>query len=179
MAYLFDEDKSKLDFEGALQPKLDTLQTAFQNNVNLIYNKFVSQGTTPTAKTPAAISTAVDTLATTKHNAGYNTGYSEGNAAGYTNGLIAGVTNSRQNPVVSETSGGYVTITNANNNYYYVETTGGLYFDIRTAVSGGVIVESIIEDRQVLLKGTGNTLVFNVNKFTMDSGTVKVYKVNS
>lgn len=70
MAYLFDDDKSKIDFDGALQPKLDALQTAFQNNVNLIYNKFVSQGTTPTAKTPAAISTAVDTLATTKYNAG-------------------------------------------------------------------------------------------------------------
>lgn len=74
MAYLFDENKSKIDFEGALQPKLDALQTAFQNSVNLIYNKFVSQGTTPTAKTPAAISTAVDTLATAKYNAGKSAG---------------------------------------------------------------------------------------------------------
>lgn len=80
MAFLFDEDKSKVNFDTALQPKLDALQTAFQNSVNLIYNKFVSQGTTPTAKTPAAISTAVDTLATTKYNAGKTAGKTEAEA---------------------------------------------------------------------------------------------------
>lgn len=84
MAYLFDEDKSKIDFERALQPKLDALQTAFQNNVNLIYNKFVSQGTTPTAKTPAAISTAVDTLATAKYNAGTDAGKAAAEAVTWT-----------------------------------------------------------------------------------------------
>lgn len=70
MAHLFDENKGKKDFDALIQPKLDALQTAFQNSVNSIYNKFVNQGTTPTAKTPAAISTAVDTLATAKYNAG-------------------------------------------------------------------------------------------------------------
>lgn len=80
MAYLFDNDKSKVNFDTAIQPKLDALQTTFQNNINLIYNAFVNQGTTPTAKTPAAISTAVDTLATTKYNAGKTAGKAESEA---------------------------------------------------------------------------------------------------
>lgn len=74
MAYLFDDDKSKIDFEAVITPKLNALQTAFQNSVNSIYNKFVSQGTTPTAKTPQAIATAVDTLATNKYNSGNSAG---------------------------------------------------------------------------------------------------------
>lgn len=70
MSFLFDSNKSKVDFDAAITPKLNALKDTFQGYVNSIYNKFVSQGTTPTAKTPAAISAAVDTLATNKYNAG-------------------------------------------------------------------------------------------------------------
>ncbi len=70
MAYIFDEHKGKQDFETVIKPKLDALKTTFQSNVNAIYNKFVNQGITPTAKTPVAISDAVDSLATAKYNAG-------------------------------------------------------------------------------------------------------------
>lgn len=70
MSFLFDNDKSKVDFDAAITPKLNALKDTFQGYVNSIYNKFVNQGTTPTAKTPAAISAAVDTLATNKYNAG-------------------------------------------------------------------------------------------------------------
>lgn len=70
MSFLFDSNKSKVDFDAAITPKLNALKDTFQGYVNSIYNKFVSQGTTPTAKTPAAISAAVDTLATNKYNQG-------------------------------------------------------------------------------------------------------------
>ena len=70
MSFLFDSNKSKVDFDAAITPKLNALKDTFQGYVNNIYNKFVNQGTTPTAKTPAAISAAVDTLATNKYNAG-------------------------------------------------------------------------------------------------------------
>lgn len=74
MLFLFDEFKGRKNFETELQPKLDALKTTFQGYVNSIYNKFVAQGTTPTAKTPQAIATAVDTLATNKYNAGNSAG---------------------------------------------------------------------------------------------------------
>ncbi len=100
MAHLFDENKGKQDFEALITPKLDALKTTFQGYVNSIYDALVGKGKTPTAKTPAAISTAitnifddvytkfvnqgttpsaktvsgmsnaVDTLATNKYNAG-------------------------------------------------------------------------------------------------------------
>ena len=111
MAYIFDEHKGKQDFETMIKPKLDALKTTFQDNVNSMYNALVGKGKTPTAKTPAAISTAitnifddvytkfvnqgttpsaktvsgmssaVDALATAKYNAGNTAGYNSGVAA--------------------------------------------------------------------------------------------------
>ena len=45
---------------------------SFQNGVDTLYNKCVSCGSTPTAKTPAAISTAIQSIYTNRYNAGYN-----------------------------------------------------------------------------------------------------------
>ena len=111
MAHLFDGKKGKQDFEALITPKLEALKTTFQDNVNSMYNALVGKGKTPTAKTPAAISTAitnifddvytkfvnqgttpsaktvsgmssaVDSLATAKYNAGKTDGYNNGVAA--------------------------------------------------------------------------------------------------
>lgn len=62
MAYIFDEHKGKQDFETVIKPKLDALKTTFQDNVNSMYNALVGKGKTPTAKTPAAISTAITNI---------------------------------------------------------------------------------------------------------------------
>ena len=45
---------------------------SFQNGVDSIYNKCVSCGSTPSAKTPAAISSAIQNIYTNRYNAGYN-----------------------------------------------------------------------------------------------------------
>ena len=65
MIFGFDEHKGKVNV-GAM---LTQLQTNFQNNVNSLYDAFVSAGTTPTAKTPAALVTAVSTMINTIYNA--------------------------------------------------------------------------------------------------------------
>lgn len=62
MAYLFDNDKSKVNFDTAIQPKLDALQTTFQNNINLIYDTIVDAGVTPTGKTPSELATGINDI---------------------------------------------------------------------------------------------------------------------
>lgn len=58
MAYAFNEDKGKVDIDAIL----NGLQTNYQNNINTIYNALVNNGVTPTAKTPAAIATAINNI---------------------------------------------------------------------------------------------------------------------
>lgn len=62
MAYLFDDDKSKLDFENTLQPILDELETNYQNNINSIYDACSYAGSTPSGKTPQHIAIAISGL---------------------------------------------------------------------------------------------------------------------
>lgn len=62
MAFLFEDDKSKADFDQKMQPKIDQLQSAFQTNINSLYDKLVSLGSTPAAKTPAAITAATQAI---------------------------------------------------------------------------------------------------------------------
>ena len=66
MSYGFDDNMGKVPIE----PILDNLQTAFQNNINKIYNAIKNQGTTPPGKTPDNIVTGINNLATNKWNAG-------------------------------------------------------------------------------------------------------------
>ena len=58
MIYGFDETKAKVNLDTIF----DQLETNYQNNVNTIYNALVSNGVTPTAKTPAAIVTAINSV---------------------------------------------------------------------------------------------------------------------
>lgn len=58
MIYGFDETKAKVNLDAIF----DQLETNYQNNVNTIYNALVSNGVTPTAKTPAAIVTAINSV---------------------------------------------------------------------------------------------------------------------
>lgn len=111
MSFLFDNDKSKVDFDAAITPKLNALKDTFQGYVNSMYNALVGKGKTPTAKTPIAISTAitnifdeiytkfvnqgttpsaktvtgishaVDSLTTAKYNSGHTAGYNSGYSA--------------------------------------------------------------------------------------------------
>lgn len=62
MAYLFDNDKSKVNFDTAIQPKLDALQTTFQDNINLIYDTIVDAGITPTGKTPSELTDGINDI---------------------------------------------------------------------------------------------------------------------
>ena len=62
MAWLWDNGKRKVNFADAVQPYLNQLQTSFQNNVNTIYNNLVLLGSTPSAKTPAAITNAIQAI---------------------------------------------------------------------------------------------------------------------
>jgi hypothetical protein len=60
--FLYDDKKRKVDFEDAIRPTIDNLKTSFQNNVNLIYNKLVSLGSTPVGKEPSQISNAIQAI---------------------------------------------------------------------------------------------------------------------
>lgn len=62
MSFLFDSNKSKVDFDAAITPKLNALKDTFQGYVNSMYNALVGKGKTPTAKTPIAISTAITNI---------------------------------------------------------------------------------------------------------------------
>ena len=118
MAFLFNDDKTKLDFDNAVQKIITPLQTAFQNNINTIYNAVKSAGVTPSDKSPSNIATAISNLRKTPYtktytfpsgdtggtkNLGvphdiryinaqnvYTTGYNNGNTAGYSSGYNAG-----------------------------------------------------------------------------------------
>ena len=120
MAFLFNDDKTKLDFDKAVQAIITPLQTAFQNNINTIYNAVKSAGVTPSDKSPSNIATAISNLRKTPYtktytfpsgdtgatkNLGvphdiryvnaqnvYTTGYNNGNSAGYSSGYNAGHT---------------------------------------------------------------------------------------
>ena len=62
MAWLWDNGKRKVDFADAIQPYINDLQTSFQNNINALYNKLVSLGSTPASKSPSAISNAIQAI---------------------------------------------------------------------------------------------------------------------
>ena len=62
------------------------LSKSFQAGVDTLYNKCKSCGSTPSNKTPTAISTAIQSIYTNR----YNTGYNAGDSAGYTRGYNAG-----------------------------------------------------------------------------------------
>ena len=59
-----------------------------------MYNRCVSCGATPSAKTPTAVSTAISTIHTNR----YNDGYSAGNVAGYNTGRTQGQNDVKGNP---------------------------------------------------------------------------------
>lgn len=62
MAWLWDSGKRKVNFEDAISPYLTQLQTNFQTNINALYNKLVSLGSTPASKTPSAVSNAIQAI---------------------------------------------------------------------------------------------------------------------
>lgn len=62
MAWLWDNGKRKVNFADAVQPYLTQLQTNFQTNINALYEKLVSLGSTPASKTPSAISNAIQAI---------------------------------------------------------------------------------------------------------------------
>ena len=62
------------------------LSKSFQAGVDTLYNKCKSCGSTPSNKTPTAISTAIQSIYTNRYNSGYNAG----DSAGYTRGYNAG-----------------------------------------------------------------------------------------
>lgn len=62
MAWLWDSGKRKVNFEDAISPYLTQLQTNFQTNINALYDKLVSLGSTPASKTPSAVSNAIQAI---------------------------------------------------------------------------------------------------------------------
>lgn len=80
MAFLFNEDKTKLDFDKAVQAIITPLQTAFQNNINTIYNAVKSAGVTPSDKSPSNIATAISNLRKTPYTQTYT--FPQGDSGG-------------------------------------------------------------------------------------------------
>ena len=59
----------------------------FQAGVDTLYNKCVSCGSTPSSKTPTAISNAIQSIHDNKYNEGHNAGYNTGYNAGVSDAL--------------------------------------------------------------------------------------------
>ena len=72
----------------------NNLKQTFQAGVDALYNRCVSCGATPSAKTPTAVSTSISTIYTNR----YNDGYGAGNAAGYNTGRTQGQNDVKANP---------------------------------------------------------------------------------
>ena len=53
---------------------LRNLKQSFQDGVDTLYNKCVSCGSTPSSKTPTAISNSIQSIYTNRYNQGYNAG---------------------------------------------------------------------------------------------------------
>lgn len=80
MAFLFNDDKTKLDFDNAAQKIITPLQTAFQNNINTIYNAVDRAGVTPSDKSPSNIATAISNLRKTPYTQTYT--FPQGDSGG-------------------------------------------------------------------------------------------------
>lgn len=80
MAFLFNDDKTKLDFDNAVQKIITPLQTAFQNNINTIYNAVDRAGVTPSDKSPSNIATAISNLRKTPYTQTYT--FPQGDSGG-------------------------------------------------------------------------------------------------
>ena len=57
------------------------MKSSFQAGVDTLYNKCKSCGSTPSSKTPTAISNSIQSIYTNRYNSGYNSGYSNGKAS--------------------------------------------------------------------------------------------------
>lgn len=64
MPFLFNDDKSRVDLNAALAPTLNQLESAYQNNINSVYQTLVNSGSTPADKTPTSINNAIDYIVT-------------------------------------------------------------------------------------------------------------------
>ena len=62
MAFLFSDDKTRIDLADAIQPYLTALQTSFQASINAIYQKLVTLDSTPADKTLNSILSAIQAL---------------------------------------------------------------------------------------------------------------------
>lgn len=63
MPFLFEDDqKTIISLDAAMQPLVTRLTTNFQNKINAIYEKLVALGSTPSAKTPEAITNAIQAI---------------------------------------------------------------------------------------------------------------------
>ncbi len=93
-AVLANTNPDNLSSAIVVKELYNNLKQTFQAGVDTLYNRCVSCGATPSAKTPTAVSTAISTIHTNR----YNDGYSAGNVAGYNTGRTQGQNDVKGNP---------------------------------------------------------------------------------
>lgn len=64
MAFLFNNDKSRVDLDTAIAPILAPLESAYQTNIDSVYTTLVNSGSTPADKSPSSINSAIDNIVT-------------------------------------------------------------------------------------------------------------------
>lgn len=64
MAFLFNDDKSRVDLNRAIAPILAPLESAYQTNIDSVYTTLVNSGSTPADKSPSSINSAIDNIVT-------------------------------------------------------------------------------------------------------------------
>ncbi len=77
-AVLANTNPDNLSSAIVVKELYNNLKQTFQAGVDALYNRCVSCGATPSAKTPAAVSTAIGTIHTNRYNTGYSAGRTQG-----------------------------------------------------------------------------------------------------
>ena len=77
-AVLANTNPDNLSSAIVVKELYNNLKQTFQAGVDALYNRCVSCGATPSAKTPTAVSTAIGTIHTNRYNTGYSAGRTQG-----------------------------------------------------------------------------------------------------
>ena len=152
---------------------LNSNLSPFQTGVNTIYDKCVSCGSTPSAKTPAEISTSIQTIYDNRYTDGYNAGTTTNKSIIFTKSVkCSGKSASLSVDITSEYSN-YANIT-VNNISVYMNGTLICYGDIQSSYgastytisynnsTGKITAKVPASDTDTRYFYTGNTYKFKI-----------------
>ena len=108
---------------------------SFQNGVDTLYNKCVSCGSTPSDKTPTALSTSIQSIYTNRYNAGYNA--AGGDIKHTINISVSRTVNDPSNSIYQYVS---VKLTDSNGTVLYNKSLPNSWYQTASSMTGSITV---------------------------------------